>query len=91
MKTVGVSPKVSIPSSVLAVAGVVLCVLDQLAVISVDDSLWLGVIGASGVTFGTGFAAKPGHVRREKGLALVEVLVVLLIIVVILILVGYLR
>jgi hypothetical protein len=61
-RTDGVSPKVSVPSALLALAGVALLVLDQLGVVGVDDSLWLGVLGASGVTFGTGFAANPGRV-----------------------------
>lgn len=90
-RTVGVSPKVSVPSALLAAVGVVLLVLDQAGVVSVDDSLWLGVLGASGVTFGSGFAASPGRVRGERGLSLLEVLVLLLLVLVVLMLVGVIR
>lgn len=89
--TDGVSPKVSIPSALLAVAGLVLCVLDQAGVVSVDDSLWVAVLGASGVTFGAGYKASPGRVRNERGLTFLEVVVILLAVAVVLMLVGYLH
>jgi hypothetical protein len=53
------SPKVAVPTSVLAAVGVVVCVLDQLGVIDVADELWISLLGAGGVTFGTGYHAKP--------------------------------
>lgn len=64
-RTDGVSPKVSVPSALLATAGLALLVLDQLGVFAVDDSLWLGVLGASGVTFGAGYTASPERKRRH--------------------------
>lgn len=87
-RTVGVSPKVAVPTSLLALAGAVLCGLDLAGVIALDDGVWIALLAAGGVTFGAGYRAGPGDVR---GLTLVEVLVVLLIVLVVLMLVGALR
>jgi hypothetical protein len=43
-----VSPKVSWPTALLAVAGVGLLVLDKVGVIDVDDTLWVALLGSSG-------------------------------------------
>ena len=83
-KTVGVSPKVSVPSSVLVLAGAVLATLDAVGVLNVDDSVWIAVLGAGGVTFGTGYAADPGRVREEHGYGVVELLLVIFLVLIIL-------
>lgn len=59
---VGLSPKVVIPTALLALAGVVLMVLDLLGVLDIEDEIWITLLGAGGVTFGSGYAAKPGLV-----------------------------
>jgi hypothetical protein len=85
-RQVGFSPKVITPTLILALAGVVLAVLDALGVIDVEDELWIALLGAGGVTFGAGYAASPGVVveRRavhpragERGLTSVKVLAIL--------------
>jgi hypothetical protein len=54
-----VSPKVAVPTAVLAALGVLVCVLDQAGVIDVGDELWIALLTAGGVTFGVGYRAKP--------------------------------
>jgi hypothetical protein len=61
-QTVGISPKVGIPSALLALAGAALMVLDLLAVVDVPDEIWVTLLGSGGVTFGAGYAASPGLV-----------------------------
>jgi hypothetical protein len=98
------SPKVAVPTSVLVLIGAVLAVLDSTGVLDLDDSLWIALLSAGGVTGVTGYAARPGAVvtdtrpragartiRRspmqgetgERGLTLLEALVVLLLVAVI--------
>lgn len=60
------SPKMAIPTSVLVLAGAVLFVLDTLGVIAVDDTLWVTLLGAGGVTGVTGYTARPGAVVPDK-------------------------
>lgn len=62
-RTVGVSPKVAIPTSVLIAAGAILAILDQLGIFEVDDTLWQVLFAAGGVTGATGVAASPGDVQ----------------------------
>ena len=84
-RTVGLSPKVTIPTSVLAIAGAALAVVDAIGWLTIDDSLWLGLLAAGGVTGVTGFAADPGEVKSQRGLALIEALLAVFIILVILV------
>lgn len=63
VRTVGVSPKVVIPTSALVGAAVVIAALDVFGVIDVDDALYLGLLGAAGVTGGAGYSAPPGKVQ----------------------------
>jgi hypothetical protein len=65
VKTVGVSPKVAWPTVALAALGVVLCVLDLLGVIDVDDELWIALLGAAGGVGALGGAA-PAALQRAK-------------------------
>jgi hypothetical protein len=64
-ETVGVSPKVAWPAVALAALGVVLCVLDLIGVIDVDDELWIALLGASGGTGLLGFVA-PAALQSTK-------------------------
>lgn len=54
-----VSPKVKIPTTILAVAGAVLCGLDLAAIIDVEDGVWVALLAAGGVTFTAGYRANP--------------------------------
>lgn len=54
-----ISPKVSVPTTLLALAGAVLCGLDLTGVISLEDGVWLALLAAGGVTFGAGYRANP--------------------------------
>jgi hypothetical protein len=63
VKTVGVSPKVAWPAVALAALGVVLCVLDLLGAIDVDDELWIALLGAAGGVGVLGGAAPPALQR----------------------------
>jgi hypothetical protein len=62
-RTVGVSPKVAIPTSVLVALGAVLMALDLFGVVDIDDEVWQSLLGAGVVTGATGYAAKPGDVQ----------------------------
>lgn len=87
-----ISPKVAIPTAVLAFAGVVAFILDSTGVLDMDDSLWITLLSAGGVTFTGGYAARPGavipdppdraHVSGDLGYTLVEMAFALLIIVI---------
>jgi prepilin-type N-terminal cleavage/methylation domain-containing protein len=91
-----ISPKVAIPTAVLAFAGVVAFILDSTGVVDMDDSLWITLLSAGGVTFTGGYAARPGavipdppdrdelrvHVSGDSGYTLVEMAFALLIIVI---------
>jgi hypothetical protein len=57
-----ISPKVAIPTSLLVLAGAVLALLDLTGLVDLEDELWLTLLAAGGVTFGTGYAARPGPV-----------------------------
>jgi hypothetical protein len=61
-----ISPKVAIPTSVLVLAGAVLFVLDALGVLTVDDTLWVTLLGAGGFTGASGYAARPGPVVKDE-------------------------
>ena len=63
--TVGISPKVSIPTCVLIALGAILMVLDLTGLVDIDDTLWQALFGAGGVVGGTGYAASPGEVTWE--------------------------
>lgn len=54
-----ISPKVSVPSTLLALAGSVLCGLDLTGVIDLEDGVWVALLAAGGVTFGAGYKANP--------------------------------
>lgn len=64
-RTVGVSPKVAIPTSMLLVAGALLALLDLTAIVDVDDTLWQALLAAGGVTGGAGAAVGPGTVTHR--------------------------
>lgn len=64
-ETIGIAPKVAYPALALLALGVVLCVLDQLGVIDVDDELWIGIIASALGTLGIG-AASPAALQRAK-------------------------
>jgi hypothetical protein len=64
-QTIGVSPKVAWPTVALAALGLVLCVLDLLGVIDVDDELWIALLGAGGGVGALGFTA-PAALQRAK-------------------------
>jgi hypothetical protein len=64
-RTVGISPKVAVPTSVLLAAGVLLALLDLAAIVDVDDTLWQALLAAGGVTGGAGAAASPGTVAHR--------------------------
>lgn len=63
VRTVGLSPKVTVPTSLIVGAGVIVAVLDAVGVLDVDDSVWVALLAAGGVGGGTGFAASPGKVQ----------------------------
>jgi hypothetical protein len=63
VQTVGISPKVAIPTYVLVGLGALLMVLDLLKVVAVDDEVWQTLLGTAVVTGATGYAAKPGDVQ----------------------------
>jgi hypothetical protein len=75
------SPKVTIPTSVLVLAGAVLGVLDATGILDLDDSLWIALLGAGGVSRASpGTPRSPGAVvRDERGYSLVELLAALFI------------
>jgi hypothetical protein len=58
-ETVGISPKVAWPTVALVVLGAVLAGLDLTGVISVDDSLWIALLGAAGGVGALGYSAPP--------------------------------
>lgn len=64
-ETVGVDPKVAWPTVALIGLGVVLCVLDKLGVIDVDDSLWIALLGGGAGVGGLG-AVAPAGLQRIK-------------------------
>ena len=64
-ETEGVAPKVAYPTVVIIAIGVIVCVLDQLGVIDVDDGLWLAILGSGGVVAGVGGAA-PAALQKAK-------------------------
>lgn len=65
MKTIGISPKVWIPTVALFVAGVALVVLGAI----LDDhdvrTIGLTALGAAVAAGGAGFTASPGNVVRK--------------------------
>lgn len=61
-RTVGVSPKASVPTLVLLALGVALAVADLTGLLVVDDTLWQALLGAGGVAGVSGYAAPPGDV-----------------------------
>jgi hypothetical protein len=85
-----ISPKVAIPTALLALAGIILAVLDSTGVLALEDGVWIALLSAGGVTFGTGYAARPGPVvpdpeavdvlKGVRGLTLLETIVVLLVV-----------
>lgn len=64
-ETIGVSPKVAWPTVALVGLGLVLCVLDLLGVIDVEDELWIALLGAGGGTGLLGYSAPPA-LQRPK-------------------------
>lgn len=67
-ETEGIAPKVAWPAVTLAALGVVLCALDLLGVIDVDDELWIALLGSAGGVGVLGFAAKPA-LQKSKNVA----------------------
>jgi hypothetical protein len=63
VNTVGISPKVAIPTYALVGLGALLMVLDLLKVVDVDDEVWQTLLGTAVVTGATGYAASPGDVQ----------------------------
>lgn len=65
MKTIGISPKVWIPTVALFVAGIALVVLGAI----LDDhdvrTIGLTALGAAVAAGGAGFSASPGNVVRK--------------------------
>lgn len=65
VETVGISPKVAYPTLALLALGVVLCILDQLGVIDVEDEIWVTLLGAGGGVFGVGSQSPPPVLRPK--------------------------
>lgn len=63
--TDGIAPKVAWPTAVLAAAGAVLCILDLLGVIVLDDGVWIALLGAAGSVGVIGHRA-PAAVQKVK-------------------------
>jgi hypothetical protein len=66
-ETDGIAPKVAWPTVALAALGVVVCILDQLGVIDVEDELWLTLLGSAVGVGGLGYKAPPA-LQKTKGL-----------------------
>jgi hypothetical protein len=64
-ETVGISPKVAWPTVALVALGAVLAVLDLTSIITVDDALWLALLGAGGGVAGIGYGA-PAALQQQK-------------------------
>lgn len=60
---VGVSPKVKLPAAVQAALAVVLLVIGYVIGDNTVTAIGYALLGASGVTGGLGFLARPGRVR----------------------------
>jgi hypothetical protein len=59
VETDGIAPKVAWPVVALVAIGAVLAVLDLTGIITVDDSLWIALLGAAGGVAGIGSQAPP--------------------------------
>lgn len=57
------SPKVTIPTTLLLLAGVILAILDLTGILDLEDEIWITLLGASGIVFPAGYSAKPGRVE----------------------------
>jgi hypothetical protein len=66
LETVGISPKVALPSAILAAAGVVAVALGIVLKEGTLAEIGAALLGASGITFGVGHQAKPGPVRTKR-------------------------
>lgn len=61
--TVGISPKVQVPTFVLVGIGVALMVADLAGLVDIPDGVWVAVLAAGGVVVPvTGYNADPGDV-----------------------------
>jgi hypothetical protein len=59
VETVGIAPKVAWPTVALVALGALLAVLDLSGIISVNDELWIALLGAAGGVGAIGAAAPP--------------------------------
>lgn len=67
-KTEGIAPKVAWPTAALAGIGILLCVLDGVGIIDIEDEVWLTLLGSSLGVAGVGFKAPPA-LQTAKGAA----------------------
>jgi hypothetical protein len=58
-KTVGIAPKVALPTAGLVALGAVLLVLDAAGVVDIQDEIWITLLGAGLGVGGIGYTAPP--------------------------------